>query len=70
MPTGMGARPRPAARAALGAVCTSPMAIMVTLAHTGPVPTVAYRCGLALPVLAGAVLVCCSVLVVARARPE
>lgn len=29
------------------------MAIMVTLAHTGPVPTVAYRCGLALPVLAG-----------------
>jgi len=29
------------------------MAIMVTLAHTGPVPTVVYRCGLALPVLAG-----------------
>lgn len=29
------------------------MAIMVTLAHTGPVPTVVYRCALALPVLAG-----------------
>jgi drug/metabolite transporter (DMT)-like permease len=48
-----GARSRPAVRAALGAACTSPMAIMVTLAHTGPVPTVVYRCGLALPLLAG-----------------
>lgn len=53
MPMETGTRPRPAVRAALGAACTSPMAIMVTLAHTGPVPTVVYRCGLALPLLAG-----------------
>lgn len=53
MPDDSGARPSPAVRAALGAACTSPMAIMVTLARTGPVPTVVYRCGLALPVLAG-----------------
>jgi len=53
MPDETGARSRPAARAALGAACTSPMAIIVTLAHTAPVPTVVYRCGLALPVLAG-----------------
>jgi drug/metabolite transporter (DMT)-like permease len=53
MPNGTGARSQPAARAALGAACTSPMAVMVTLAHTGPVTTVLYRCGLALPVLAG-----------------
>jgi drug/metabolite transporter (DMT)-like permease len=39
------------ARAALGAACISPMPVLVTLAHTGPVPTVFYRCGLALPVL-------------------
>ena len=32
MPDGTGARSRPAVRAALGAACTSPMAIMVTLA--------------------------------------
>jgi len=52
MPMGTGTRSRPAVRAALGAACTSPMAVMVTLAHTGPVPTVVYRCGLALPLLA------------------
>ncbi len=53
MPNGTGPRPQPAVRTALGAACTSPMAVMVTLANTGPVPTVVYRCGLALPVLAG-----------------
>jgi drug/metabolite transporter (DMT)-like permease len=38
--------------AALGAACTSPMAILVTLAHVGPATTVVFRCGLALPALA------------------
>src|SRR5215467_5532889 len=49
---GAGARSRPAAQAALGAACISPMAILVALANDGPVPTVVYRCCLALPVLA------------------
>jgi drug/metabolite transporter (DMT)-like permease len=40
-------------QALAGAACISPMAILVTLANAGPVPTVVYRCGLALPVLAG-----------------
>jgi hypothetical protein len=53
MPNEGGTRSRPAVRAALGAVCTSPMAIVVTLAGVGPVTTVVYRCGLALPVLGG-----------------
>lgn len=53
MPIQGGTRSRPAVRTALGAVCTSPMAIVVTLAGVGPVTTVVYRCGLALPVLGG-----------------
>ena len=43
---------RSAGAAALGAACISPMAILVTLADAGPVPTAFYRCVLALPVLA------------------
>lgn len=43
--------PRPGPRALLGAACISPMPVLVTLANCGPVPTVVYRCGLALPVL-------------------
>jgi drug/metabolite transporter (DMT)-like permease len=42
---------RPTVRALLGAACISPMPVLVTLANSGPVPTVVYRCGLALPVL-------------------
>jgi drug/metabolite transporter (DMT)-like permease len=42
---------RPASHALLGAVCIAPMPVLVTLANAGPVPTVVYRCGLALPVL-------------------
>jgi drug/metabolite transporter (DMT)-like permease len=38
---------------ALGAACISPMTVLVALAGTAAVPTVVYRCGLALPVLAG-----------------
>jgi drug/metabolite transporter (DMT)-like permease len=38
-------------QALLGAACISPMPVLVTLASAGPVPTVFYRCGLALPVL-------------------
>lgn len=40
-----------------GAVCISPMPVLVTLAHSGPVPTVVYRCGLALPVLGALAIV-------------
>jgi drug/metabolite transporter (DMT)-like permease len=42
---------RPALAVLAGAVCISPMPVLVTLAQAGPVPTVVYRCGLALPVL-------------------
>ncbi len=42
---------RPAVQALLGAACISPMPVLVTLANCGPVPTVVYRCGLALPIL-------------------
>jgi drug/metabolite transporter (DMT)-like permease len=42
---------RPAVVALLGAACIAPMPVLVTLAHAGPVPTVVYRCGLALPIL-------------------
>jgi drug/metabolite transporter (DMT)-like permease len=47
-----GPRTRSTAAAALGAACTSPMAILVTLGNAGPVPTAFYRCALAVPVLA------------------
>ena len=53
VPTG---RLPPAVRALLGAAAIAPMPVLVTLAHAGPVPTVVYRCGFALPVL-GAVAV-------------
>jgi len=46
---------RPAVQALLGAACISPMPVLVALAHSakaGLVAIVAYRCGLALPVLA------------------
>src|SRR5271166_3162496 len=48
-----GARPsaRPVVQGLLGGVCISPMPVLVTLANCDPVPTVVYRCGLALPVL-------------------
>jgi drug/metabolite transporter (DMT)-like permease len=49
---GAGPSTRSAAAATLGAACISPMAILVTLGHAGPVPTAFYRCVLALPVLA------------------
>jgi drug/metabolite transporter (DMT)-like permease len=42
---------RPALQVLAGAVCLSPMPVLVTLAHSGPVPTAVYRFGLALPVL-------------------
>ena len=42
---------QPAARALLGAASIAPMPVLVALAHAGPVPTVVYRCGVALPVL-------------------
>jgi drug/metabolite transporter (DMT)-like permease len=51
-PIKAGAHSRPVVRAALGAACISPMAILVTLAHVGPATTVFFRCGLALPPLA------------------
>jgi drug/metabolite transporter (DMT)-like permease len=38
-------------QALLGAACISPMPVLVTLAGAAPVPTVFYRCGLALPLL-------------------
>ena len=47
---GRGAR-RPVLTAILGAACISSSAILVTLAHVGPVTTAFYRCALALPVL-------------------
>jgi drug/metabolite transporter (DMT)-like permease len=49
--TAVRASSRPTVRALLGAACISPMQVLVTLANSGPVPTVVYRCGLALPVL-------------------
>jgi drug/metabolite transporter (DMT)-like permease len=42
---------RPVLAAALGAACISSSAILVSLAHVGPVPAAFYRCLLALPVL-------------------
>src|SRR5215469_9041363 len=42
---------RPMLSAVLGASCISSSAILVTLAHTGPVTTAFFRCALALPVL-------------------
>jgi drug/metabolite transporter (DMT)-like permease len=42
---------RPALTAILGAACISSSAILVTLAHVGPVTTAFYRCALALPIL-------------------
>ena len=47
----------PALQVLAGAVCISPMPVLVTLAHSGPVPTVVYRCGLALPVLGALAIV-------------
>ena len=49
--TTKGASSRPAVHALLGAACISPMPVLVQLASAGPVPTVFYRCGLALPAL-------------------
>jgi drug/metabolite transporter (DMT)-like permease len=43
---------QPVALAVLGAVCVSPMPILVILADAGPVPTAFYRCIFALPLLA------------------
>src|ERR1700739_1789000 len=37
--------------ATLGAACISSSAILVTLAHVGPITTAFFRCALALPVL-------------------
>jgi len=42
---------RPVLTAMLGAACISSSAILVTLAHVGPVTTAFFRCALALPVL-------------------
>src|SRR5271155_4070884 len=42
---------RPMLTAMLGAACISSSAILVTLAHVGPVTTAFFRCALALPVL-------------------
>jgi drug/metabolite transporter (DMT)-like permease len=42
---------RPVLTAMLGAACISSSAILVTLAHVGPVTTAFYRCALALPIL-------------------
>jgi drug/metabolite transporter (DMT)-like permease len=42
---------RPVLTAILGAACISSSAILVTLAHVGPVTTAFYRCALALPIL-------------------
>jgi len=42
---------RPVLAAALGAGCISSSAILVSLAHVGPVPAAFYRCLLALPAL-------------------
>ena len=42
---------RPALIATLGAGCISSSAILVTLAHVGPVTTAFFRCALALPML-------------------
>jgi drug/metabolite transporter (DMT)-like permease len=46
------ARPGPAVQAALGAVCISSSAVLITLANAGPVTTAFFRCALPLPVLA------------------
>jgi drug/metabolite transporter (DMT)-like permease len=45
------ARQRPAAQAALGAMCISAAAILFTLANVSPVAATFYRCALPLPVL-------------------
>jgi drug/metabolite transporter (DMT)-like permease len=42
---------RPVLTASLGAACISSSAILVTLAHVGPITTAFFRCALALPVL-------------------
>jgi drug/metabolite transporter (DMT)-like permease len=47
----LGETRRPVLTAILGAACISSSAILVTLAHVGPVTTAFYRCALALPVL-------------------
>lgn len=47
----------PGIRALLGAMAISPVPVLVALAHTGPVPTVFYRCAVALPVLGMAAVV-------------
>lgn len=42
---------RPVLTAILGAACISSSAVLVTLAHVGPVTTAFFRCALALPIL-------------------